>query len=234
MLTTLRSSALHALRWTDLSALRARLLRALPADLLTTLGRTSLPALRRTELPALRSSVLRALPADLLPALSPSRPAPRRTDLPPLRPGLLAELRPTALRSRSLRLPATRPLTALLHTPHLSGLPITGLARLCRSLLPRVGLRTRLRVATVWSARFTLPRLLHRTLPAVLRPRRRSRMLRPHLLPTRRLWLLYAPHRRTRLHPVLLTARRLRPRRLRPRRLRPRRLRPRWLRPRRL
>ncbi|MEV0792244.1 hypothetical protein [Kribbella sp. NPDC050459] len=66
--------------------------------------------------------MLRALPADLLAALSPSRPALRRTDLPALRPGLLAELRPTALRPSSLRLPATRPLTALLHTPHLPGL----------------------------------------------------------------------------------------------------------------
>jgi len=197
---------------------------------LTALRSCTLPALRRTELPALRPSLLIALPADLLPAVSPSRPALRRTDLPALRPSLITELRPTALRPRSLRLPATRPLTALLHTPHLPGLPITGLARLCRSLLPRVGLRlTRLRVATVWSARFTLPRLLHRTLPAVLRPRRRSRMLRPHLLPTRLLWLLYAPHLRTRLHAMLLTARRLRPRWLRPRWLRPRRLRTRRL-----
>ena len=185
--------------------------------MLTALRSCTLPALRRTELPALRPSLLIALPADLLPAVSPSKPA--------LRPSLITELRPTALRPRSLRLPATRPLTALLHTPHLPGLPITGLARLCRSLLPRVGLRlTRLRVATVWSARFTLPRLLHRTLPAVLRPSRRSRMLRPHLLPARLLWLLYAPHRRTRLHTVLLTARRLRRRRLRTRRLRTRRL----------
>ena len=176
--------------------------------MLTALRSCTLPALRRTELPALRPSLLIALPADLLPAVSPSKPA--------LRPSLITELRPTALRPRSLRLPATRPLTALLHTPHLPGLPITGLARLCRSLLPRVGLRlTRLRVATVWSARFTLPRLLHRTLPAVLRPRRRSRMLRPHLLPARLLWLLYAPHRCTRLQTVLLTARRLRPRWLR-------------------
>ncbi|MGW5190279.1 hypothetical protein ACWEOO_13545 [Kribbella sp. NPDC004138] len=85
---------------------------------------------------------------------------------------------------------------------------------------------TRLRVATVWPARFTLPRLLHRTLPAVLRPRRRSRMLRPHLLPTRLLWLLHAPHRRTRLPTLLLTARRLRPRCL-GRRLLPARLGPR-------
>jgi len=194
---------------------------------LTALRSCTLPALRRTELPALRPSLLIALPADLLPAVSPSKPA--------LRPSLITELRPTALRPRSLRLPATRPLTALLHTPHLPGLPITGLARLCRSLLPRVGLRlTRLRVATVWSARFTLPRLLHRTLPAVLRPSRRSRMLRPHLLPARLLWLLYAPHRRTRLHTVLLTARRLRRRRLRTRRLRTRRLRTRRLRTRRL
>ena len=190
--------------------------------MLTALRSCTLPALRRTELPALRPSLLIALPADLLPAVSPSKPA--------LRPSLITELRSTALRPRSLRLPATRPLTALLHTPHLPGLPITGLARLCRSLLPRVGLRlTRLRVATVWSARFTLPRLLHRTLPAVLRPRRRSRMLRPHLLPTRLLWLLYAPHLRTRLHAMLLTARRLRPRWLRPRWLRPRRLRTRRL-----
>ena len=80
---------------------------------------------------------------------------------------------------------------------------------------------TRLPVATVRSARFSLPRLLHRTLPAVLRPSRRSRMLRPHLLPTRLLWLLYAPHLRTRLHAMLLTARRL-GRRVLPARLGPR------------
>ncbi|MET9311055.1 hypothetical protein ABZX12_04475 [Kribbella sp. NPDC003505] len=114
-------------------------------------------------------------------------------------------------------------LTALLHAPHLSGL-----ARLCRGLLPGMGLGlTRLPVATVWSARFTLSGLLHRTLRTVLRPRRRSRMLRPRLLPTwllSLLWLLYAPHRRTRLRTVLLTARRLRTRRLRTHRLRTRRL----------
>ena len=93
--------------------------------MLTALRSCTLPALRRTELPALRPSLLIAvpadlLPADLLPAVSPSKPA--------LRPSLITELRPTALRPRSLRLPATRPLTALLHTPHLPGLPITGLA----------------------------------------------------------------------------------------------------------
>lgn len=109
-------------------------------------------------------------------------------------------------------------LTALLHAPHLSGL-----ARLCRGLLAGVGLGlTRLPVATAWSVRFTLSGLLHRTLRTVLRPSRRSRMLRPRLLPTwllSLLWLLYAPHRRTRLRTVLLTARRLRTRRLRTRRL---------------